>query len=75
MFIFSNPPLLPYDYRVQALFSGRNPHNVHKYAPGKSHPLSTKTDFYELQICTMDEWTTQVLPERYIEATGIENHS
>jgi hypothetical protein len=75
MFIFSNPPLLTYDYRIQAFFSGRNPQNVCKYAPGKSHPPSTKTDFYDLQICSMDEWTMQVLPERYIEAMGIENHS
>jgi hypothetical protein len=75
MFIFSNPPLFPYDYRIQAFFSGRNPQNVHKYAPGKSYPPSTKTDFYDLQICSMDERATRVLPERYIEATGIENRS
>jgi hypothetical protein len=62
-------------YIFSTLFSGRNPQNACKYAPGKSYPLSTKTDFYDLQICSMDERMMRVLPERYIEATGIENHS
>jgi hypothetical protein len=60
------------DYR-HPLQAG-TPQNVHKRAQGKFHPLSTKTDVYELQEHSTHERTTRILLSKgCIEATDIES--